>query len=570
MSVAGQAILSGAEHSNSPSGIVANTNAAHGGDAGAVTLTAGSLQVLSGAEITSQTFGSGNGGKVTVNVTGQALVSGVDFLNRPSGILADSNASGIGGNAGSVTLTAGSLQVLGGAQIGSETLGLGPGGDVNVSVSGQTLISGAGPQATPSGIVANSRATGPARNAGPITLNTTSLQVLGGAQISSQTFGSGKGGDVIVNVSGQALFSGAASGTNSGITTDSNSGGSGGNAGPITLNAGTLQVLGGALISSRTSGSGSGGAVTVNVSGPALLSGTGPFNVPSGITTDSNATGTGGPAGLITLNSATLKVLAGAQIGSDTFGSGAGGDVKVAVSGQAMVFGAGSINPSGIFASSNANTQGGSAGSVTVDAGSLRLDRGVLEVEAVMANGGDLTVRGENVTLSRGQLIANSARQGGNIDVLVGNRLLLLGAMVSAKAGGNGGAINLAAPISVLQNSTINGLSGGTPVTVRIHGDLIIDNSKILTDTPQVFPTVDLTGSLVALPKVFPATSRPLPDVCGVRLGGELSSFVVTGKGGLPPGPGGWLPDASDRIGPPDGPDWTLSLRPAQPRRNRK
>ncbi len=225
--------------------------------------------------------------------------------------------------------------MLGGAQVTSQTSGAGAGGAVTVSVSGAALLSGTGPSDNPSGVTANSTATGRSGNAGSVALTAGSLQVLDGASIASQTFGSGRGGDVNVVVGGTAMLSGASPlGSPSAIAANTNASADGGPAGAVTLSAGSLQLLGGVQVASSTIGSGAGGNVAVNVSGPATLSGADPSNSNSGIFATTKGTGS---AGSITLNAQGLQVLDGGQISSQTAASGAGGDVTVAVSGLALL-----------------------------------------------------------------------------------------------------------------------------------------------------------------------------------------------------------------------------------------
>jgi hypothetical protein len=101
----------------------------------------------------------------------------------------------------------------------------------------------------------------------------------------------------------------------------------------------------------------------------------------------------------------------------------------------------------------------------------------------------------------------------------------------------------------------IDGLSGGVPVLVTIDGALLRQGTIIRTNTPQTFPIFNLTGTLAPLHSPFGADVHPLPDVCGIKLEGIVSSFIVTSKGGTPPEPGGWQPDNEN--GP-----WRLDLHP--------
>jgi hypothetical protein len=47
----------------------------------------------------------------------------------------------------------------------------------------------------------------------------------------------------------------------------------------------------------------------------------------------------------------------------------------------------------------------------------------------------------------------------------------------------------------------------------------------------------------VGLPTAFAPARVSLAPVCGDRFGGDISSFLVTGRGGSPPEPGGWSVD---------------------------
>ena len=58
-------------------------------------------------------------------------------------------------------------------------------------------------------------------------------------------------------------------------------------------------------------------------------------------------------------------------------------------------------------------------------------------------------------------------------------------------------------------------------------------------------PEVDLSGSLIALPENLLSAETQLRPDCGVRLAGNVSSFIVLGRGGLPLQPGGFVPSGA-------------------------
>ena len=56
---------------------------------------------------------------------------------------------------------------------------------------------------------------------------------------------------------------------------------------------------------------------------------------------------------------------------------------------------------------------------------------------------------------------------------------------------------------------------------------------------------MDLSGSLIGLPSnVLDIENQLRPD-CRVRLAGNVSSFIMLGRGGLPIEPGGFIPSGA-------------------------
>ncbi len=111
---------------------------------GPVSVQCASLTLTGGAFIDSSTMGPGTGGAVTVSASGKVVVSGSDSSGNDSVISALSSPSA-SGNAGSINITAGALQLLGGGFLSTSTYGMGNSGNINASVSGQALLSGADP-----------------------------------------------------------------------------------------------------------------------------------------------------------------------------------------------------------------------------------------------------------------------------------------------------------------------------------------------------------------------------------------------------------------------------------------
>ena len=138
--------LEGVNSDGYGSSIAAQTNAkaTDAGDGGTIMLIAGRLQLNDGAQIGASTFGSGQGGQVSINVAKDAVLSGQDQSeeNFVSGIFTSSESkTDNAGDAGSVELRARHLVLKEGTQIKAGTV-VGSGGNVNIQVHNLDLTEG--------------------------------------------------------------------------------------------------------------------------------------------------------------------------------------------------------------------------------------------------------------------------------------------------------------------------------------------------------------------------------------------------------------------------------------------
>jgi hypothetical protein len=213
---------------------------------------------------------------------------------------------------------------------------------------------------------------------------------------------------------------------------------------------------------------------------------------------------------------------------------------------------------------------GGGGGRLTVTAGGRLIVAGRSEVSATNSGfdrfGGAVTLAGgAGITLRDATVTAEATNgDGGTITLAAGGLILARDSTVAATAGRTGALITLSSPFAVaLANSIVNGVAGGAdaPVTIAAPG-FFSDRSRILSDAQAVPSPADVAAATLTLTANL-ASTPPLPDVCGVRLGRDASSFLVTGRAGAPPAPGGWLAD----LAPDDWPARAESVKvPAGPR----
>ena len=298
------------------------------GSAGNITVGAGTLNIVTNGLISVDSLGgTGNAGSVTVNVAGALSIDGRG-QNLSTGISSESGFSP--GNAGEVRVTAGSLALTNGGQISASTFGAGAGGDVQVAAGVLGLSNG--------GLI--SASTYAAGAGGNVQVTGNSLAITQDGSISASTFGNGAGGNVNVAIAGSLSIDGTAQNFGTGITSASGTGG--GNAGAVTVSAGSLAIANGGEVSASTLGQGAGGDIMVNLAGDLVIDGIANPSAaaPAGIiarTLDPN----GGNAGHITVNAGNISILDSGVISTSTFGAGAAGEVSVNASGKLVIDGAG-------------------------------------------------------------------------------------------------------------------------------------------------------------------------------------------------------------------------------------
>jgi filamentous hemagglutinin family protein len=493
------------------------------GAAGSIVVQAPRVALTGGAQIFGGTMGPGPGGPVQVTATDTLTLTGTNpDGTHPSGILASAQGKETGaGAAGSIVVQAPRVALTGGAQIGSLTFGPGPGGPVQVTATDTLTLAGTGPDGKhPSGILASAQGmeTG-AGAAGSIVVQAPRVALTGGAQIGSGTFGPGPGGPVQVTATDTLTLAGTGpNGTlSSGIFASARgTGARAGDAGAVVVEARTIQIADGAVISSDTRGPGRGGPVQVTATDTLTLAGTSPDG--------------------------TLS-----RIDSSTAGDGHGGNITVHAQRIALSDG-------GTISTRSAGQ--GNAGNIVLQAGELFQSRhGAVTTEAEQADGGNITLTtGSLVELHDSQLTAtvkSGVGKGGNI-TLDPQFLVLQRSQVRADAfGGPGGNVHLVAEVFLADPASQVSASSALniPGTVNIQA-----------------PITNLSGALVPLPQAFARATELLSTRCAERLrAGTVSTLVVRGRDGVPARPGGVVPlplalvrpeasEAEGPAGPPEAP----------------
>ena len=516
-----------------PSGILASVRYGKG-SAGDVTVTAtGNLSIKNGGLISSSTeFGTGDGGRVTVNAQAITISGATYFYGYPSGIFG--SASYAKGSAGDVAVTAtGKLDIRDGGLISSSTTHSGNAG--SVTVNAQVLaISGVNgnldveryTRTFQSGILASTDRGG--KSGGNVHVKVRDdLNIWGGGQISASTIiDGGNAGSVTVNaraitISGatpgfifpSGIFASVVSGKESaGDVTVTGSGPlklqGGGQISASTTNFGNAGFLDGDLIPASTTNSGNAGSVTVNTMS-IFLDGAG-TPLQTGILATASGAVTTGSAGGIAVTGRTLRMTNSAQISAINEGSGTSGNVSV-----------------------------GASDSVVLDKGSQ------ITAAAARGNAGVITIEtGSTLSLSGTSEITASAPHGlgGNVQILVPDVIDLRDSSITATAGRKGGNISIDPHFMIVDHSTISArsLGGGQDGGLTIRSDYFFSNeSHIFATGPLQIQSIDpnLASGLTGFQTVPLDVSTQLREQCARRLGQDFSSFLLLGPEGVEPVP---------------------------------
>lgn len=307
-----------------------------------------SLPDFSGsAGINTFTYSSGAGGKINVIV---------DNLIADSGIL--TTVSNSSGDAGDLNIASQDITLRSASSLGSVTSGSGNSGNVFVNARDFIELIGKSPSRNISLIQAATYSSG---NAGNLEVVTPKLFIRDGASISTNTYSSGNAG----NLSIEAFNSIELLGANSDSVTTSSIDSSAvildeslrarfrlppspsGDAGNLTLNAGSLNVADGAQISVRSDGSGNAGKIEINAKEVSITN-NGSVNATTAvgqggnivfklenlflrdgsISTTAGEQGTSGDGGNITIDTKNLLSLGDSSITANAF-TGKGGNIFI-------------------------------------------------------------------------------------------------------------------------------------------------------------------------------------------------------------------------------------------------
>lgn len=448
-------------------GITVNSNAGATGDAGTLSINIeGDAHILGAGQITADTSSSGKGGDLIF----QANTLLIDGSLAPDAITGISTEAVAGtGHGGNITISiAASARILGTGVISTSTSSTGNGGNLRLHAA-SLLIDGSANQDYFTGILTEaSDGTG---DAGSLEINVATLaRIVGGGGVSSNTYTSGRGGNLTFRA-GSLLIDGAPTpDLVTGISADAQAGT--GNAGDVVVQiSGLARLVSGGAITADTYTSGNGGGVRFHAQ-ELFIDGRGAPDGFTGIGTVAHeGSGNAGDLNVQVANGVTIT--RGGQLSSGTFSSGRGGNLTLQAN-SLMITGDRSLGlTTGIDAQSNSGA-GGYGGDILVNITRAVTIHGGGEISASTFSSG----HGGNLTLTANTLAID------------GSSALekFTGLTAQSNPGATGAAGNLAVSaqdITLTNNGKISsesiGSGDGGSVYVRAGHSLSIASRGIIT-----------------------------------------------------------------------------------------
>ncbi len=473
-----------------------------------------------------------------------------------------------GSNAGSIQIQGRNISLQDGSVLWVQNRGLQPAGTLRVTATETLKVGGA---SSDQSIVSSLRNETVAPGAGgEIQLSAAQIEISDGGSVLTKTYSDATGGTIDLTTTNlvvqgylpQApdIFSGVAA-----LTLGE------GRSGDLRVATHEMAVQAGGYVGTGSIGPGQGGNVTVQATA-ITVDGVTPALIVS--TIGAATLGLGGNSGDLTITTRSLRLTNSGFISTSSLGRGSAGELVVSASESIDIdgrFAPGAYQsaisslvtfPTPAYAQAfglDSTTPTGSAGNVTVNTARLSLSNqsSISTANAGLGDAGTVKIIANSISLDRsGEITAfTEAGEGGNITIQAQSLILRRNGFISATARGlgNGGNIIIQVPvIGGFENSDIvanalNGRGGTIQITTQgIFGlkfrdrltaanDITASSQFGVNGTVAINdPGIDPTSGLFSLPLNLVDPSRQIATQCDDSQG---SSFVVTGRGGLPDDP---------------------------------
>ena len=516
------------------------------GDGNDIYIETKSLELLGSSRISTNSLGTGNIGNINIKATNLIKLVGPSLISTTL----HSSGKGKGGN---ISLTSNSLELLDGASIDASTLGMGDGGNININASEIILDE----FSTITSQIITTLLNPQQGNGGDISIDTNTLEINNGSDISTSQLGIGQGGNIFIKATDSIKLEDAL------ISSDVLPVGFG-DGGDIDIETKSLSLLNSKILAKTSGTQGDAGNVTINVQGLIAKNN-------SEISVTTNAPGNAGnifisnnqiPTQQIDLDNSTIstKVLANATPNPNTPTIAS----EININTETLNL----TNKSTITAS----TQGGiDAGNINIEAKNLNLnqastietftrsdteagniiinsielititdnDSGLFAQTENAGNAGNITINTPQLNISEGATISaftDAEGNSGNIDIISTDAVTLgkdSNLTVETSGAGKAGEVNITSPtitigedaqISATVTETATNLEGGGSININASNLNISGKLGVFAETQSQAPAGDLT--------IKPDNEKTNLDINFTDNGFISASTTATGDGG--------------------------------------
>lgn len=535
-----------------------------GGVAGDILLRADSLFLTEESSISASTAGkeddtAGLAGEINIGVSNVVFLSNSEILSQSR--FSDQLGQDRGGQ---VILEGAALILTDASEISVSTDSAARAGDITIRTGDFIFVE-------EGSVISNVVAPEAAGAGGNITIQTQRLGLTSGGQINASvlgetdrdTGGEGAGGSIFVTANEFLTISGSSPerpvrrfddqlslpGTSSGLYSNSGRGALG-PGGQIIVNAGTLSIAEGGVISTQTFNATGGGSVTVNAQDLELVSGgqvlTGTFGEGAAgsvtLTVQDQVSFSGQDAQFFQRleqygDNVVVNVSPASGVFANTgeFSSGPGGTIRLQAN-EADIHSRAAVSAQSLGS--------GPAGNILIVlTEDLHLQDADITTAAQQSAGGGISVEAQQIILrGDGDIrtnVASGSGGGGNISLSADLILAFDDSDILAFAQvGAGGDITLDTPAFFGQN--FQPISGGIDLaSLDGNGRVDVDATGQIASGNVSIPDVSfIENSLTALEETVVDTAILTAGSCIVRTDETTGSFVVTGGEGLPQQPG--------------------------------
>jgi filamentous hemagglutinin family protein len=488
------------------------------GDGGTVTVVADTLNIQDGGIIRTSTFTNGNAGSL---LSVKANVLTIDGKNNTAFTgIASRAGSGSSGNAGTILVNAGKLEMSNNGKISSETASTGKAGIVDVTATSDLVLDNNAEISAK----ATSTSTG---QTGEVTVTANNATLSNGGKVTIQNDGTATAPNLVQP--GTLKFAVSNLTMNNGFITAATS--KNVNAGTVTVKAANaITEANKASINSSTSGIGNAGIVTV--SAPVILM----DNASIKATAETGSTGSAGNVTVVATQS--LTGLNSASINSSTFSSGKAGDVTVDATNLLL-------DSNAEISAKAGNTSTGQTGKVKVTATNVNLTNGGeisvqndgTSTNPALVTPGTLNLTASNLAMDRGFITAATSKNvnAGTVTVNASNQIREVnGSSINSSTSGTGnaGSVMVTAPIIHMDNSSVTAktTAAGNAGSVTVNASNGLSETNNATINSSTFGTGNAGSVVVTAPNISIDNSSITAKTTAA---GNAGSVTVNASNGL-------------------------------------